>query len=433
MRTIVLAFSGGLDTSFCAVWLREQLGARVVSVCVDTGGFDAEALAGVAARAAACGVAEHRSVDARAEVFDRYVVPLVRGDVLRGGVYPVSVAAERTAQVEAVVRVAREVGADAIAHGSTGAGNDQVRFDVAFSALAPELTIHAPIRELGLSRDEEAAWLAERDVPLPDDTVGYSVNAGLVGTTIGGRETHDAWSVPPESVYTITCAPESAPDEPGQVLIGFEAGVPVSLDGEALAGPELLERLNLIAGAHGVGRGLHVGDTILGVKGRIAFEAPAPVVLIQAHRELAKLVQTKAQAHWCRQVGEAWGSSLHEGLTFDPVMPDLEALLASANRLVSGEVRVKLFKGASQVVGARSPHSLLDAQIATYGEGASAWTGEEAAGFARIHGIPSLLSARRARDIAAAAATSSAPTKPAALAGEASHAGDSADTKEVHA
>jgi len=395
MPTVVLAFSGGLDTSYCAVWLRETRGLRVVSVCVDTGGFDAAAREGVRARALACGVAEHHHVNARDAVFADYVVPLVHGEVLRGGVYPVSVAAERTAQVEAVVRVAREVGAVAVAHGSTGAGNDQVRFDVALAALAPDLEVIAPIRELSLSREAEAAWLVARGVPVSDDTVGYSVNAGLVGTTIGGRETHDSWAVPPESVYTITCAPEAAPDTAEELVVGFDAGVPVSLDGERFDGPELLEELNRRAGAHGVGRGLHVGDTILGVKGRIAFEAPAPLVLVQAHRELAKLVQTKWQHHWCRQLGEFYGMLLHEGLAFDPVMTDLKAFLRSANQLLSGDVRVRLFKGAHTVVGVRSPHSLLDAKVAAYGEQSSAWTGAEAAGFARIHGIPSLLVARR--------------------------------------
>ncbi|GJM23504.1 MAG: argininosuccinate synthase [Planctomycetota bacterium] len=410
MQTVVLAFSGGLDTSYCAVWLREVRGLRVVSVCVDTGGFDAAAREGVRARALECGVAEHHHIDARAHVFDDYVVPLVHGEVLRGGVYPVSVAAERTAQVEAVVRVAREVGAVAIAHGSTGAGNDQVRFDVAIAALAPDLEVLAPIRELSLSREQEASWLIERGVPVSDDTVGYSLNAGLVGTTIGGRETHDSWALPPESVYTITCAPEAAPDVAEELVVGFEAGVPVSLDGVRLAGAALLEALNLRAGAHGVGRGLHVGDTILGVKGRIAFEAPAPLVLVQAHRELAKLVQTKWQNHWCRQLGEFYGMLLHEGLAFDPVMADLKAFLRSANQLLSGEVRVRLFKGAHTVVGVRSPHSLLDGKVAAYGEQASAWTGAEAAGFARIHGIPSLLVARRAQASAGTAGVTSHET-----------------------
>ena len=395
MNTAVLAFSGGLDTSFCAVWLREQGARRVVTVCVDTGGFSADELARIEARARALGVDEHRTVDARQVVWDRFVSYLIKGNVLRGGVYPLSVGCERTAQAEAVVDVAREVGADTIAHGSTGAGNDQVRFDVAIAARAPELAIVTPIRELNWSREQETAWLAERGFDVPTMTTAYSLNEGLFGTTIGGRETHDPWKVPPESAYTMTAAVADAPDAAEELVIGFEAGLPVSLDGEATDGVALVAALNARAGAHGVGRGLHLGDTILGLKGRIAFEAPAPLVLIAAHRELQKLVTTKWQAHWIEQAGGFYGMLLHEGLYHDPAMRDLEALLDSANARVSGDVRVRLHKGRHDVVGLRSPHSLMNPEVAVYGEGATAWTGAQAAGFARIHGMPSLLAARR--------------------------------------
>lgn len=395
LKTIVLAFSGGLDTSFCAVWLRERHAARVVTVTVDTGGFTPQALAAVEARARELGAAEHRTVDARADVWQRFVAWLVKGNVLRGGAYPVSVGCERTAQAEAVVRVAQELGADAVAHGSTGAGNDQVRFDVAIGALAPALAILAPIRELNWSRQQESDWLRERGVAVPEKSVAYSLNEGLFGTTIGGRETHDTWRMPPEAAYTMTVAPEKAAPEPEELVLGFEQGLPVSLDGRRLDGVALVAALNARCRPHGVGRGLHVGDTILGHKGRIAFEAPAPLVLIRAHRELQKLVATKWQQYWCDQAGTFYGMLLHEGLYYDPAMRDLEALLDSANRRVSGEVRVRLYRGNLDVVGARSPFSLLDPAVAVYGEGASAWTGEQAAGFARIHGLPSLLAARR--------------------------------------
>jgi len=416
MSTIVLAFSGGLDTTFCAAWLRESLGARVVSVCVDTGGFDADELERVAARARDAGVAEHHTVDARADVFDRFVRYLVMGDVLRGGVYPVSVAAERVAQVEAVVGVARAVGADGIAHGSTGAGNDQVRFDVALAAVAPDLTIHAPIRELALSREAEREWLAARGIAVDDRTVDYSRNSGLFGTTIGGRETHDPWSEPPASAYGMTDDPSTAEAPPEEIVVGFEAGRPVSLDGRPLDGVALVAELNERARPHGVGRGIHVGDTILGVKGRIAFEAPGALILVRAHRELSKLVTTKWQAHWCRSAGDSWGMLLHEGLYHDPVMRDLEALLDSANARVTGEVRLRLHRGAHDVVGARSPHSLMDAAVAVYGEEARVWTGEEAAGFAKIHGLASVLAARRD----ASTPAPPAPDRPTETAAEAS-------------
>ncbi|MHC5212498.1 MAG: argininosuccinate synthase [Planctomycetota bacterium] len=396
MKRIVLAFSGGLDTSFCAIWLREQTGAEIVTVCVDTGGFSSEGLAAVAARAESLGCVEHRSVDARADVWRRFVAYLVKGNVLRGGNYPVSVGCERTAQAEAVVRVARELGADAIAHGSTGAGNDQVRFDVALGALAPDLRILTPIRDLNWSREQESEWLSERGVDVPAATVSYSLNEGLFGTTIGGRETHDAWTAPPDEAYTMTVAPEAAEPEAEELVLGFEQGLPVSLDGAAADGVTLVAALNARARPHGVGRGLHLGDTILGLKGRIAFEAPAPLIMIRAHRELAKLVTTKWQAHWMEQAGVFYGMLLHEGLYYDPAMRDLEALLDSANQRVSGEVRVRLYRGNHDVVGVRSRHSLMNSDIAVYGEGASAWSGAQAAGFARIHGMPSMLAARRA-------------------------------------
>jgi argininosuccinate synthase len=411
MKTIVLAFSGGLDTSFCAIWLRENFGAEVVTVTVDTGGFTPEALATIAARANELGIRQHRTVDARADVWSRYVAWLIQGNVLRGGVYPVSVGCERTAQAEAVVRVAQELGADAVAHGSTGAGNDQVRFDVAIGALAPGLPILAPVRQLNWSRRQESDWLKERGIAVPEKNVAYSLNEGLFGTTIGGKETHDPWRLPPDDAYTMTVAPTAAKAEPEELILGFEAGLPVSLDGQPLTGVPLLEALNARARPHGVGRGVHVGDTILGLKGRIAFEAPAPLILIRAHRELQKLVLTKWQQHWCEQVGSFYGMLMHEGLYFDPVMRDLEALLASANRLVSGEVRVRLYRGSHDVVGVRSPYSLLDPAVAVYGEGASAWTGEQAAGFARIHGLPSLLAARRDA-LAAERASSGAGPRP---------------------
>ncbi len=394
-QRIVLAFSGGLDTSYCAVWLRETTGAEIVTVTVDTGGFSAAQLRAIEARARQLGVAEHRTVDARHDVWNRFVSWIVRGHVLRGGVYPLSVGCERTAQAEAVVAVARELGAGAIAHGSTGAGNDQVRFDVAIGALAPDLAVLAPIRDQNLSRAAEAEWLAERGIDVPPATVGYSLNEGLFGTTIGGRETHDPWKVPPNEAFTMTVAPEQAVDAAEELVLAFEAGLPVALDGERFDGPALVAALNARCRPHGVGRGLHLGDTILGLKGRIAFEAPGPLVLVRAHRELLKLVATKWQQHWVDQAGSFWGMLLHEGLYHDPVMRDLEALLASANARCSGEVRVRLYKGAHEVVGVRSPHALLNPAIAVYGEGASGWSGAQAAGFSRIHGLPVLLAARR--------------------------------------
>lgn len=397
MGKTVLAFSGGLDTTFCAIYLREQTGDEIITVTVDTGGFSDEELVSIAERARAVGIQDHRVVDAKDVVWDRFVSYLIKGNCLRGAVYPVSVGAERTAQAEAVVAVAKEVGAHAVGHGSTGAGNDQIRFDAAIRALAPELEIHAPIRDLNWSREQESAWLAERGIEIEAKTVAYSINEGLFGTTIGGKETHDTWAVPPEEAYTATVAPEAATAAAEELVLRFEQGLPTHIDGTALSGPELVAALNERARPHGFGRGFHVGDTILGVKGRLAFEAPGPLLLVKAHRELAKLVQDRWQAYWVESLGSFYGNLMHEAQYYTPVMRDLEAFLDSANQRVTGDVRVRLHQGRAEVVGTRSPYSMMDKQIAVYGEGSSAWTGAEAAGFARIYGLPAAL-ARRAGD-----------------------------------
>ncbi len=395
MERIALAFSGGLDTSFAAVWLREERGASVITVSVDTGGFSPEEVRRIRARAEEVGAELHVHRDARSRVFEGFVTRLIQGNCLRGGVYPMAVGAERVAQAEAVVEAARKHGADAVAHGSTGAGNDGVRFDAAFRALAPRLAIRAPIRDLAPSRDEEAAYLRERGISVPEHTRLYSVNEGLWGITIGGGETHDSWKEPPEEVYRLTRREEGLPEE--EIVLGFERGVPVALDGVALPGVRLVTALNRRAGRHGIGRGIHVGETILGLKGRLAFEAPAAVVLIAAHRELEKLVLTGRQLSLKDRLGEIYGSLLHEGLWFDPVTRDIEAFLDENQRLVTGEVRVRLADRSFAVAGARSPHSLLGCGGAAYGERGAGWSGEEAAGFARLHGLASELAAERDR------------------------------------
>ncbi len=390
----MLAFSGGLDTTFCAIWIRETEKADVITVTVDTGGFSAAERKRIAARAREVGSVRHEFVDGRQRVWDRFCTYIVKGNCLRGGVYPLSVGAERVVQAEVVARIALEERAVAVAHGSTGAGNDQVRFDTALMALAPGLRILTPIRDLGWSRDQEADWLEARGVKVDRSTRKYSVNAGLWGVTIGGGETHDPWkSLPPEA-WPTTADPEKAPAEAEEIVLGFEKGLPVSLDGKRVAPLDLLERLGARAARHGVGRGVHLGDTILGIKGRIAFEAPAPAVILKAHRELEKLVLTKAQQTWKQTVAEFYGGALHEGLWFDPVMRDCEAFLDSSQERVNGEVRVRLYRGSCEVAGVRSPDSLLASAGATYGEGAKAWTGSEAAGFSRLHGLQGVLAER---------------------------------------
>ena len=393
---IALAFSGGLDTSFCVPYLKEETGRPVQTVTVDTGGFTEAEKEEIAARSEELGAAGHALVDARADLWDRVLQYLVKGNVLRGGVYPLCVGPERVVQAEALAEAARRLGATAVAHGSTGAGNDQIRFDTALRLLAGDLEILTPIRELTLSREASTAYLRERGFEVEAKTTEYSVNRGLWGTTIGGKETHATDGVLPEAAWPDTVSPASAPDEAHRFQIRFEAGVPVAVDGEALDPVALVERLNREGAQHGVGRGIHVGDTILGIKGRIAFEAPAALTLIDAHRELEKLVLTQLQLVQKAGLGDLYGRLVHEGLFFDPICRDLEAFFDSTQRRVTGDVTVEWFKGAIRILGTTSPHSLFDTGVATYGEDNSLWSGRDAEGFAQIYGLQARLAAHAA-------------------------------------
>ena len=387
--TLVLAFSGGLDTSYCVPRLAED-GWAVHTAFVNTGGTTAADSAAVRAQALAVGSRGHHEVDAREQVFDRFVRYLIQGNVLRGEVYPLSVAAERTQQAISAIAVAREVGASAVAHGSTGAGNDQVRFDIALRVLAPHLEIVTPIRDQGIRREQAIAYLEARGLPVPAKAGAYSINRGLWGTTWGGGWTHDTWAGPPAE---LVMPPAEAPAAAEHVL-EWRDGLPVALDGRPLAGAGLVDRLGELAAAYGIGRGIHVGETALGIKGRIGFEAGAALMLIAAHRELEKLVLTKWQTFWKDQLGRFYGDRLHEGHYFDPALRDIEALLTSSQQRVAGETRLLLAPGRFQVVGTRSPFSMMDASVATYGEENRLWTGDEARAFARVGAIPSLLAAR---------------------------------------
>jgi argininosuccinate synthase len=388
---IVLAYSGGLDTTFCLVWLKKELNADVVTAIVDTGGFEKQELAEVAAKAKALGALKHYTLDGKDEVFSRFAVPLIQGNVLRGKVYPLSVSAERVLQAEMVAKLAAKLGAQGICHGSTGAGNDQVRFDGVFQALAPKIKVHTPVRDLGWSRKQETDYLAKERVSVPAKKTAYSVNAGLWGTTVGGGETHDPWTEIPDSVYPA--ASMKAPKSEANVVIGFEKGVPTSVDGKKMSGVSLVQFLHQLGQAYAVGRGVHMGDTILGIKGRIGFEAPAPLMLIAAHQELEKLVLTRHQGFWKNHLADFYGQMLHEGLYFDPVMRDIEAMIESSQQTVTGEARVRLREGRFDVTGVKSKHSLVSS-AAAYGETSKLWTGAEAAGFAKLHALPMTLAQR---------------------------------------
>jgi argininosuccinate synthase len=393
-RAVALAFSGGLDTSYCVPRLSDA-GWDVHTVHVDTGGSSSSAIAAIARQARQVGACSHHEIDARQQVYDRFIRFLIQGNVLRGEVYPLSVAAERTQQALSVVETARSIGAQAVAHGSTGAGNDQVRFDVALRVLAPELQIITPIRDEGTSRAHAIEFLNGRGLPVPPDAGSYSINRGLWGTTWGGGWTHDTWAGPPDDLLQ----PPAEVPAPCEIVIGWERGLAVMVDGEALGGPALILRLGELADCYGIGRNIHVGETALGIKGRIGFEAGAALLLISSHRELEKLVLTKWQAFWKDQLARFYGERLHEGQYFDPALRDIEALITSSQERVTGETRIRLASGHFHVVGARSPHSMMDRSVATYGEENRLWTGDEARAFARVAAVPSMLAARAANEV----------------------------------
>jgi argininosuccinate synthase len=394
---VFVAFSGGLDTSFCVLYLRRELGCRVTTVTVDSGGFDAEELLAIAERSRELGAEEHILIDGRRSIYDDHIAYLIRGNVLRGGVYPLCVGAERVVQAREVGAAADVAGAALIVHGSTGAGNDQVRFEVAIAATHPSVPTWAPIRDMQLTRDMSADYLEAAGFPVPASTKDYSINAGLWGVTIGGKETHDPWAWPTDQAWTTTVDPSSAPTEGVEIVVDFDQGLPVALDGEATEPLSLLEAIRQVASEHGVGRGIHLGDTILGIKGRIAFEAGAAAVIIPAHRELEKLVLSRSQAFHKDQLGSLYGMMLHEARHFDPVMRDIEAFLDSSQRRVTGSVRLFLRQGAVTVRGVRSVYSMMAPELAKYGEENALWDGRDAEGFTRIYGTQQLLAGIAAR------------------------------------
>jgi argininosuccinate synthase len=391
---IVLAFSGGLDTSFCIPFLAEATGRPVVTVTVDTGGLDAEAAAALDERARLLGAADHLRIDARAAYFERVLRFLVMGNVRRGQVYPLCVGAERVIQAQEVAKAAARFGTRSVAHGCTAAGNDQVRFDVALRTLDPGLEVIAPVRDSPRPRAEQVAYLEERGLPVPSFGAAYSINRGLWGVTIGGRETLDSVASIPETAWVLTrgAFDEARPAE--SHAIGFVAGVPVSFDGAAMEPVALIEAVERAAAPFGIGRGIHLGETILGIKGRVAFEAPAAEVLLNAHRELEKLTLTGRQIRVKESVAAVYGDLVHEGQHLDPVCRDIEALLLSSQERVSGEVRLLFRTGQAFIEGVVSPHSLLAATKGVYGEAAGEWTAADSRGFSRIAAMPGMLWAR---------------------------------------
>jgi argininosuccinate synthase len=395
---IVLAYSGGLDTSFCIPWLKETYGRPVVTLTVDTGGIDAAAATELEQRALALGADRHLRIDAKREFFDRVIRFLIIGNVRRGQLYPLCVGAERGVQAAHLARAAADLGSATVAHGCTAAGNDQVRFEVILKSLAPALEVIAPVRDHAWARADQIAYLSERKLPLPPRGSAYSINRGLWGVTIGGTETLTSGETIPETAWVLSSGAFDAAPAPAEVTIGFEHGVPVAVDGEPLEPVGLIERLEALGSRYAIGRGIHLGDTIIGTKGRVAFEAPAAEILITAHRELEKLTLGAAQARIKETLGQTYGDLVHEGRTLDPVCRDIEAFFTSSQQRVSGTVRCRLRPGNLFIAGVESAHSLMAASRGKYGESAGEWTSQDAVGFSRLLSLPGMLYARAAGD-----------------------------------
>jgi argininosuccinate synthase len=381
---ILLAFSGGLDTSFCVPWLGETYRRPVITVTVDTGGIDAAAARTLEARAAELGAVAHHLIDARALYFDQVLKYLIMGNVRRGQLYPLCVGAERVLQAQTIAQMALKLGTKMVAHGCTAAGNDQVRFEVALRTLAPALEILAPVRDRAFQRPAQLKYLEDRKLPIPPFGAAYSVNRGLWGVTIGGQETLTSTGSIPESAWVLSKQAFTEPRPPARHRVGFVRGIPASLDGVELPPVAIIERLEDLAGPFGIGRGIHLGDTVIGTKGRVAFEAPAAEVLLTAHRELEKLVMTGKQARIKESVAQPYGDLVHEGQHLDPVCRDIEALLTSSQTRVTGEVQLLFRPGSLFVEGVTSPYSLMTASKGVYGEAAGEWTPTDALGYSKM-------------------------------------------------
>lgn len=395
---ILLAFSGGLDTSFLVPWLSENYGRPIITVTVDTGGIDADAAKVLDRRARALGAKDHVLVEAKKGYFDQVLKYLIMGNIKRGQMYPLCVGAERVMQAQTIAEWARRLGTRIVAHGCTAAGNDQVRFEVALRTLAPELTILAPVRDKAFKRPEQLRYLEDRKLTVPPYGAAYSVNRGLWGVTIGGKETLTSEGSIPDHAWVLSRDAFTNPQAPESHSIGFEKGVPVSLDGAQLDSVAVIEKLEEIGARFGIGRGIHLGDTIIGTKGRVAFEAPAAEVLISAHRELEKLVMTGRQQRIKESVAGPYGDLVHEGQHLDPVCRDIEALFVNSQSRVTGEVKVVYRPGNAFVAGVTSPYSIMAASKGVYGEAAGEWTAADALGFSKMVGLPGMFWTRAGKD-----------------------------------
>lgn len=387
MKKVVLAYSGGLDTTYCAKYLSDDLGYELYSAIVNTGGFSDHELEDVEKKALELGVKKHVCLDETDNFYKNCVKYLIAGNVLKNNTYPLSVSAERIFQAIALANYAKKVGADAIAHGSTGAGNDQVRFDMTFHIICPDVEIITPIRDLQLSREAEIEYLAGKGVERDWSKSKYSINKGLWGTSVGGAETLTSNQFLPEEAWP-TPVTKTGSEE---IRITFEKGEPIALNGDKMNPVDLIVKLNTLAGAYGVGRDIHVGDTIIGIKGRVGFEAAAPVVLVKAHHALEKHTLTKVQLNMKDPLANTYGSMVHEGQFLEPALRDMEAYLNNTQEKVSGEVIVHLAPHRFHIVGIESKHDLMSDKFGSYGEMNNAWSGDDVKGFSKIFGNQTMI------------------------------------------
>jgi argininosuccinate synthase len=383
MKKVVLAYSGGLDTTFCALHLTKDLGYEVHAVIVNTGGFSKEELVAIEARANTLGAASFHILEVLDTYYEEVIKFLVFGNVLKNATYPLSVSAERILQAKSLAEYAKSIGAKAVAHGSTGAGNDQVRFDMIFQTIVPDIEIITPIRDLKLSRQEEIEYLKKHGVSMNFEKAAYSINKGIWGTSVGGKETLTSSDFLPEEAWPT----QVTETEAKEIKLTFVQGELKGVNGETFENPvNAIQKVQALAGPYGIGRDIHVGDTIIGIKGRVGFEAAAPLIIIKGHQLLEKHTLTKWQMFWKNQLSEFYGNHLHEGHYLDPVMRNLEAFLADTQKFVSGDVRVMLQPYRFTLLGISSDHDLMSSKFGSYGEMNKGYTGEDVKGFTRILG-----------------------------------------------
>lgn len=383
MKKVVLAYSGGLDTTFCALHLSKDLGYEVHAVLVNTGGFSKEELEAIEKRAKGLGIASFTILDVVNTYYQEVIKYLVFGNVLKNGTYPLSVSAERILQAKSLADYAKSIGAKAVAHGSTGAGNDQVRFDMIFQTIVPDIEIITPIRDLKLSRQEEIDYLQKHGVSMNFEKAAYSINKGIWGTSVGGKETLTSSDYLPEEAWPTQITEKEAK----KVTLTFIQGELKGINGRNFENPvDAIQALQELAAPYGIGRDIHVGDTIIGIKGRVGFEAAAPLIIIKGHQLLEKHTLTKWQLFWKNQLAEFYGNHLHEGHYLDPVMRNLEAFLSSTQEFVSGDVFVLLEEKRFSLLGISSSHDLMSSKFGSYGEMNKGYTAEDVKGFTRILG-----------------------------------------------